>query len=539
MSAEKHSRTPLVLCILDGVGHRVGPGSETGNAIQGAAPEFWNKLFDDFPSTSLKCMGLAVGLPEGQMGNSEVGHLTIGSGRVIDQDLNRIGRAFADGSFGRLSAWLNLIEDLKASGGTLHLLGLVSPGGVHSHTDHLKGIVREAAKAGVSDIAIHAFLDGRDTDPESGLGCLEDLQATLDAIGSGFIASVSGRYWSMDRDKRWDRVVKSWAMLVHGQGERGVDALEVVRASYTAGTTDEFVQPTVLTGDDGEPLALIRDGDAVFFWNFRSDRARELTWAFMQDDFVGFERLVRPRVSYLCMTVFDQSMDLPVLFDAQTHVDILADVFVEHGITNLRTAETEKYAHVTYFFNGGREEPFVGEDRRLVPSPKVATYDLQPEMSAPDVAAIVLESLRERRHDVIIVNFANGDMVGHTGVYEAAVMAFKTLDGLLAMIVPEVLKQDGVMLITADHGNCEEMLAPDGRALTNHSLNDVPFLVVGREFAGGNRSLAQGEFGLRDIAPTMLDLLGLPRPQAMTGRSILSGKSLGREVEAVRSQKDQ
>jgi 2,3-bisphosphoglycerate-independent phosphoglycerate mutase len=522
MFAETTPRTPLVLCILDGVGHRVGSGSDSGNAIEGAEPEFWNQLFADYNSTTLKCKGLDVGLPEGQMGNSEVGHLTIGSGRVIDQDLNRVSRAFDGGTISDFPEWRATIEVLQASGGTLHLLGLVSPGGVHSHTEHLKGIVRTAKSAGLDKIAIHAFLDGRDTDPESGLGYLTNLQSALDEIGAGVIASVSGRYWSMDRDKRWDRVKKSWDMLVHGQAEQGADALEVVRASYSAGKTDEFLEPTIILDDQGAPKAVVQDGDAVFFWNFRADRARELTWAFMQDDFDGFERPVRPKISYLTMTVYDASMDLPVLFKAQTHQHILADVFVEHGITNLRTAETEKYAHVTYFFNGGNEEPFKGEDRRLVASPKVATYDLQPEMSAPEVAAIVLESLREQQHDVIIVNFANGDMVGHTGVYDAAVSAFKTLDGLLAMIVPEVLKRNGVMLITADHGNCEEMLTAEGRVLTNHSLNEVPFLVVGRDVDGGPIALENDDFSLRDIAPTMLDVLGLPQPEAMTGKSIIS-----------------
>ncbi len=521
MSADAARRTPLVLCILDGVGHREGPDLVTGNAMAAAEPVFWPELLATYPHTTLKCKGLDVGLPEGQMGNSEVGHLTIGSGRIIDQDLNRVTRALDEGGFADLPEWKAMTARLAETGGRLHLLGLVSPGGVHSHTDHLKGIMRLARDAGVSRTCIHAFLDGRDTDPESGLGYVEDVEAACAEMGAGEVVSVCGRYWAMDRDKRWDRVEKAWKMLVHGEGEAGTSASDVIRASYAAGTTDEFMEPTVLRDGDGLPLATVRDGDAVFFWNFRADRARELTWAFMQDAFDGFDRPVRPSVDYLCMTTYDESMGLPVLFGPETPQDILADVFAAHGIRNLRTAETEKYAHVTYFFNGGREEPYPGEDRRLIPSPKVATYDLQPEMSAPAVAEVVIEALRAGEHDVIVVNFANGDMVGHTGVLEAAAAAFKTLDGLLAMIVPEVLKRDGVMLLTADHGNCEEMLSAEGRVLTNHSLNDVPFVVIGREFAGRNDLFENGEFGLKDIAPTMLELLDLPRPAAMSGRPVV------------------
>ncbi len=521
MSADAVRRTPLVLCILDGVGWRTGEGSDFGNAMTAAEPVFWPQLLSDYPVAQLQCKGLEVGLPAGQMGNSEVGHLTIGSGRVIDQDLNRVTRAIENGTFADIPEWKAMTARLAATGGRLHLLGLVSPGGVHSHTDHLKGIITLAQDAGVGRVCIHALLDGRDTDPESGLGCVETIQKACDALGAGEIVSVQGRYWAMDRDKRWDRVEKAWKVLVHGEGKTGVDALEVIRTSYAAGVTDEFVEPTVLVDGDDLPLATVRDGDAVFFWNFRADRARELTWAFMSGDFDGFERPVRPAVDYLCMTTYDESMGLPVLFGPDRPVDILADVFAAHGIRNLRTAETEKYAHVTYFFNGGREEPFTGEDRSLIPSPKVATYDLQPEMSAPAVAAVVIDALRAGEHDVIIVNFANGDMVGHTGDLAAAAEAFKTLDGLLSMIVPVVLEKNGVMLLTADHGNCEEMISPEGRVLTNHTLNDVPFVVIGNEFFHRGDLLQAGRFGLRDIAPTMLALLGLPQPEAMTGESIM------------------
>ncbi len=519
--------TPLVLCILDGFGWRTGPGSEYGNAVALAEPRFYQGLLERYPHTTLACMGPAVGLPEGQMGNSEVGHMTIGAGRVVEQDLVRIGNALRDGRFARQPAWHEFLAGVRADGGRVHLLGLVSPGGVHSHTDHLYGILELLREAGQHDVFVHVILDGRDTDPRAGLVYVEELQRKLAAIGVGRIASVSGRYYAMDRDKRWDRVEKAWRVLVHGEGPRGRDPLQVIRDSYAAGVTDEFVVPTVITGDDDRPVAVVRDGDGVFFWNFRADRARELTWAFNSDDFDGFPRPLRPRVHYLCLTQYDEELDVPVLFPPYVPERILGEVLAEHGVGNLRTAETEKYAHVTYFLNGGREEPFPGEDRRLVPSPRVATYDLQPEMSAPEVAAGVLDDLSRGAHPVIVVNFANGDMVGHTGVLEAAVQAVKTLDGLLARIVPAVLERGGVMLLTADHGNCEEMLDPDGRVLTNHSLNPVPFVLIGEEFAGRGAAALRGDpdRGLRDIAPTLLALLGLPVPPEMTGRPLLAAKT--------------
>ncbi|MBU2500306.1 2,3-bisphosphoglycerate-independent phosphoglycerate mutase [bacterium] len=511
----------LVLCILDGVGYRTGPGSDRGNAVKGAAPAFYDSLFTRFPFTTLEASGLAVGLPEGQMGNSEVGHLTIGSGRVVHQELVRIARSIEGGDFGALPDWRDFVAATRAASNRLHLLGLVSPGGVHSHTDHLYGIVRAAREAGIAEIYIHAFLDGRDTDPRSGAGYLADLQRELDAAGAGRIATVCGRYYAMDRDKRWDRVEKAWAMLVRGEGARAADPVAAVTASYAAEITDEFVLPTVMVDDGGEPVARIAAGDSVFFWNFRADRARELTWAFRQEGFDGFDVSDRPPVQYLCMTPYDETMDLPALYRPEHPRNGLAEVFAREGLTNLRAAETEKYAHVTYFFNGGQEEPFPGEERRMVPSPKVATYDLQPQMSAPEVAAVVGDACEAGQHDVIIVNFANGDMVGHTGVYEAAVQAIRALDRLLAEIMPPSLAQGTVWLVTADHGNCDEMLTPDGAVLTQHSLNRVPFVVAAERFEGRTGALAEGDWGLADIAPTMLDLLGIPRPAEMTGRSII------------------
>jgi 2,3-bisphosphoglycerate-independent phosphoglycerate mutase len=441
---------------------------------------------------------------------------------VVDQELVRITKSLAEGEFATRAPWREFAARCAAGSGRLHLLGLVSPGGVHSHTDHLYGIVQEARKAGIAEIYVHALMDGRDTDPRSGEGYLRDLQRELDRIGAGRIATVMGRYWGMDRDKRWDRVERAWKMLVDGEAPASAtDAAEAVAASYAADVTDEFVEPTIITDESGAPLATIRDGDSIFFWNFRADRARELTWAFMQDGFDGFAPRHRPDVDYLCMTPYDETMDLPVLYVPQQPAMGLAEVFAGAGLKNLRTAETEKYAHVTYFFNGGREEPWPGEDRRLVPSPKVATYDLQPEMSAPAVAQVVKEACAAGEHDVIVVNFANGDMVGHTGVYEAAVQAVRTLDRLLSEIMPPSLEAGTVWLVTADHGNCDEMLTEKDKVLTQHSLNRVPFVLAGKEFADRSGMLRDDDPGLADIAPTVLQILGIAQPAEMTGRSII------------------
>ena len=512
----------VVLCILDGVGHRSGPGSEYGNAVVAARPAFYNGLFQRYPWTTLAAGGLAVGLPEGQMGNSEVGHLTIGAGRVINQELVGISRSLESGDFARRRAWTDFTAATLAGSGRLHLLGLVSPGGVHSHTDHLYGIVAAARDAGIGEILIHAILDGRDTDPNSGRGYVADLQAKLKELGAGRVATVCGRYWAMDRDKRWDRVGRAWALLTQGQGARtAADPVQAIADSYAAGVTDEFLEPTVITDAAGAPLGVVGDGDGVFFWNFRADRARELTWAFKQEGFDGFDVTGRPRVAYLTMTPYDEKMDLPAMFRPEAPVNGLAEVFAREGIRNLRTAETEKYAHVTYFFNGGREAPFPGETREMVPSPKVATYDLQPEMSAPAVAAIVDRACRSGDHDVVVVNFANGDMVGHTGVFPAAVQAIATLDRLLGEVMPPSLERGTVWLVTADHGNCDEMLTPAGDVLTQHSLNRVPFIVAGKAYENASGALNEGDFGLADIAPTVLQLLGISQPAEMSGHPII------------------
>ncbi len=509
-------RPRLVLCILDGIGHREGADRAHGNAVIAARPAFYDSLFTRFPHTTLDASGLAVGLPEGQMGNSEVGHLTIGAGRILYQELVRIGKSLEEGDFARREAWQRFCARGHEGTGRLHLLGLVSPGGVHSHTDHLYGIVREARQAGFSDICIHAMLDGRDTDPRSGLGYVRELQERLAGIGAGHIATVMGRYYGMDRDKRWERNEKAWNAIVEADAPRAADPLAAIQASYDDGKSDEFMLPVVITGDR------VEDGDSVFFWNFRADRARQLTWAFMDPAFVGWGPKRRPRVNYLTMTPYDENLaDVAAVFTPEQPRHGLAEVFAEHGIRNLRTAETEKYAHVTYFLNGGREEPWPHEVRKLVPSPKVATYDLQPEMAAPEVAGVVAEACRSGDYDVIIVNFANGDMVGHSGKFEAAVAAVRTLDRLLAEIMPPSLDAGTTWLVTADHGNCDEMLDADGRVLTQHSLSKVPFIVASRDLEGQTDLIAPAERGLANIAPTVLHLLGLPQPAEMTGRSII------------------
>ncbi len=506
----------LVLCILDGVGERQDAEPGDGNAIAAADPRHLEHLRRTYPFTTLQASGPAVGLPVGQMGNSEVGHLTIGAGRVLDQELVRIGKSLEAGDFREREAWRSFCELGVAATRRLHLLGLVSPGGVHSHTDHLYGIVAAARDAGFTDIIIHALLDGRDTDPHSGKGYVEDLQRRLDELGAGRIATVMGRYYGMDRDKRWDRNEKAWNAIVEADGARADDPIAAIQASYDTGVTDEFMLPVVVSGDR------VEDGDSVFFWNFRADRGRQLTWAFMDPDFEGWRPQRRPQVNYLTMTPYDERLpDVPAVFTPLQPVNGLAEVFARHGIRNLRTAETEKYAHVTYFLNGGREEPWPHEVRKLVPSPKVATYDLQPEMSAPEVAEVVAQACRSGQYDVVIVNFANGDMVGHTGDFDAAVRAVGAVDRLLSEIMPPSVESGTTWLVTADHGNCDEMLDGDGRILTQHSLNRVPFIVAREDLAGRDGLIADQDWGLADIAPTILALLGIEQPGEMTGRPII------------------
>lgn len=509
---------PVMLAILDGW----GCGAATpGNAIHLARTPNMGRWLNEYPHTTLVAHGEAVGLPAGQMGNSEVGHLNIGAGRIVYQDLTRINLALRTGEFFTNPVLSGSMARCKNGGTRLHLLGLVSDGGVHSHLDHLVGLVEMAARQGLKEVYIHAFLDGRDTPPRSGHGYLEKLQGELTRIGVGQVATVSGRYYAMDRDKRWDRVELAWQALVGGSGVLSADPLTAVRDAYGRDQSDEFVKPTVIVGGDGRPVAAIATGDSVIFFNFRADRARQLTRAFTFTDFIDFPRFGRPQLAeFVTFTAYEKDFDLPVAFPPQHLNHILGEEVSRHGLLQLRIAETEKYAHVTFFFNGGREEPYLGEERVLIPSPReVATYDLKPEMSAPLVTEALLASLAESRFKLIVLNFANCDMVGHSGILAAAIAACETVDHCLGRLVAEVLRQNGAVLITADHGNAEIMIDPkSGGPFTAHSANPVPFLLIDQVHQGGK--LTDGG-SLKDIAPTVLELLGLPVPVEMEGVSLI------------------
>jgi len=500
---------PVVLVVMDGWG--VAPPGP-GNAISLARTPVMDRLTREFPSGTLAASGEAVGLPPGQMGNSEVGHLTIGAGRVVYQDLTRITKAIADGSFFRNPVLREACA--RARGRRLHLMGLVSDGGVHSDLGHLKACLELARREGLADVVVHAFLDGRDTPPQSAKTYLADVQEEMRRLGVGRYGVVSGRYYAMDRDTRWDRVKLTYDAMVYGEGPTAPDALAAVDAAYARGETDEFVRPTVV---EPVPGALVRDGDVCLFFNFRPDRARELTRAFFEDGFDGFDRGPHPpRVHFVTMTEYKKEFPLPVAFPPEHPRRVLADVLAEAGLRQLHVAETEKYAHVTFFLNGGVEKKVPGEVRILVPSPRdVPTYDHKPEMSAPEVTEECLRQLAEGRFDFVIVNYANADMVGHTGVIPAAVKAVETVDACVGRVVDAVLAAGGVCLVTADHGNADNMLEPDGSPNTAHSTNPVPFVAT----VPGVRVRPGG--GLADIAPTVLALLGLPQPAEMTGRCLL------------------
>ena len=504
------AKQPLMLCILDGFGWV--PDKTYGNAIEAANTPNLDKLFASCPYTTIGASGMDVGLPDGQMGNSEVGHTNIGAGRIVYQELTRITKAIQDGSIRRNEAIVKAMQTAIDTGKAIHLMGLLSAGGVHSHIQHLFGLLDMAKDMGAKEIYVHAILDGRDVPPDSGKGYLEELQAKLDQLGVGKIASVTGRYYAMDRDNRWDRVEKAYAAFVYGEGEKGTPA-EVIANSYAAGVTDEFVVPAV-TCEGGRVSA----GDSVIFFNFRPDRAREITRTFVDDDFTGFARRNgRFAVNYVCFTQYDATMpNVEVAFHPQSLHNVMGEYLAKCGKTQLRIAETEKYAHVTFFFNGGVEAPFEGEDRALIPSPKVATYDLQPEMSAYLVADECVKRIESGKYDVIILNFANCDMVGHTGVFEAAVKAVEAVDACAGKVIGAVLAAGGKVLLTADHGNADQMYEPDGAPFTAHTTNPVPFLVAG----AGDVKLREGGV-LADIAPTMLKLMGLPQPEEMTGKSII------------------
>ena len=510
--AQLHS--PILLTILDGWG--IGRCDDPSNAIIQAGTPNISRLMEQFPCTALKCSGEAVGLPDGQMGNSEVGHLNIGSGRIVYQELTRISKAIRDGDFFSNPVLVQTMQQVKQAGTALHLMGLLSDGGVHSHIDHIVALVELAKQQNIEHVYIHAFLDGRDTAPASANIFVDQLENKMKQIGVGRIATVIGRYYAMDRDKRWDRTEQAYAALVYREGLQTTTAREAVDAAYARGETDEFVKPTVVASC---PACGIKENDGIIFFNFRPDRARQLTRTFILPDFDDFPRRngYFP-VHYASLTQYDETFDVPVAYPPQYLNDTLGEVFSRAGYHQLRIAETEKYAHVTYFFNGGEETPFPGEDRQLIPSPKVATYDLQPEMSAPELTEALLTAIRSRQFDLIVCNFANGDMVGHTGVMPAVIKAVTTVDECVGRIAELVLAQGGAMLITADHGNADMMRDPvSGEPFTQHTTNEVPFTLVAT--AHQNRQLHPGI--LADIAPTILDLAGLPKPPAMTGCSLI------------------
>ena len=501
-------KTPTTLIIMDGfaLGEDI-----PGNAVQAANTPQLDYLFSQYPFCQLEASGLDVGLPEGQMGNSEVGHTNIGAGRVVFQDLPRISRAIEDGSFFENPAYLAAIRACKESGGALHLMGLLSDGGVHSHIDHLFALLELAKRQEVPQVYVHAFLDGRDVSPTSGLGFVRQLQDKMRELGVGQIADLSGRYYAMDRDSRWERLQRAYDALAGGSAPFAEDPCQAVRASYDAGVTDEFFEPVVCAKG-----GRIEEGDSVIFLNFRPDRAREMTRALVDPNFgeIKRKRGFLP-VHYVCTTEYDASMpNVSVAFPHEKLENIFGEYLSKLGMTQLRIAETEKYAHVTFFFNGGQESVFPGEDRCLIPSPKVATYDLKPEMSAPAITEEAIRRIESGKYDVIILNFANCDMVGHTGVFDAAVAAVETVDTCVAQVVKATTDLGGVALITADHGNAEQMLDENGQPFTAHTTNPVPFCIVGAAVR-----LRDGR--LADIAPTMLDLMGLNQPQEMDGKTLI------------------
>lgn len=512
------SRKPTVLMILDGFGLN---DKTEGNAIAHAATPNIDALMKECPYVKGYASGLAVGLPDGQMGNSEVGHLNMGAGRIVYQELTRITKEIEDGEFFQNEALLKGIANVKKNNSDLHLYGLLSDGGVHSHNTHLYGLLELAKREGVKNVYVHCFLDGRDTAPSSGKGFVEQLEAKMAEIGVGKIASISGRYYVMDRDNRWDRVQKAYDILTKGEGETAESAESAMEASYANGVTDEFFVPTAMT-EGGKPVAQIKDGDTVIFFNFRPDRAREITRAFCADEFDGFERGARKDITYICFSEYDVTIpNKEVAFKKVELKNTFGEYLAAHGKTQARIAETEKYAHVTFFFNGGVEEPNKGEDRILVKSPKVATYDLQPEMSAPSVCDKLCEAIRSDKYDVIITNFANPDMVGHTGIMEAAVKAVETVDGCVGRAVEALKEVNGQMFLCADHGNVEQLVDYEtGVPFTAHTTNPVPFILIN---ADPSYTLREGGC-LADIIPTMIELMGMEQPEEMTGKSLLIHK---------------
>ena len=502
---------PVMLMILDGWG--IAPAGPYNAAKTAKTPEL-SRLFETYPHTRLLASGNAVGLPEGQMGNSEVGHLNIGAGRIVYQELTRITKACEEGTLLQNKALLECMAQVKQNGGALHLMGLLSDGGVHSHESHLWALLKMAKANGLEKVYVHAFLDGRDVGPSTALTYIERLQKVIDETGCGEIATVSGRYYAMDRDKRWARTQKAYEAITQHSGKTFASAAEGIEASYAAGVTDEFVEPFVVASKND---SCVKDGDGVIFYNFRPDRARQLTRAFTDNGFAGFER-VKLNVAFVCMTQYDATIDAAVAFPPETLVNTLGEVLAKNNLRQLRIAETEKYAHVTFFFNGGVEEPDEGEKRVLIDSPKVATYDLQPEMSAFVVCDRALNELEKNDYDVMILNFANCDMVGHTGNIEAAEKAVWVVDECLRKLTEYILARGGVLLVTADHGNAEMMRDAEGKPHTAHPTNRVPFVLVGVAYK--DRHLRR-DGSLCDIAPTLLEVAGIEKPEQMSGRTLL------------------
>ena len=512
------SKKPTVLMILDGYGlnDRV-----EGNAIKQANTPVMDKLMAEYPYVKGLASGMAVGLPEGQMGNSEVGHLNMGAGRIVYQELTRITKEIQGGDFFKNEALLHAVKNAKENGSALHLFGLLSDGGVHSHITHLFGLLELAKKEGLEKVYVHCFLDGRDTPPQSGKGYVQELTDKLAELGVGKIATVMGRYYAMDRDNRWDRVERAYNAITKGLGVSAESGVAAVQNSYNNGKNDEFVEPAVVM-ENGKPVATVQDGDSVIFFNFRPDRAREITRAFCCDDFDGFAREKRIQTTYVCFTDYDETIpNKEVAFHKVAITNTFGEFLAAHGLKQARIAETEKYAHVTFFFNGGVEEPNEGEDRILVKSPKVATYDLKPEMSAPEVCEKLVGAIKSQKYDVIIINFANPDMVGHTGVQKAAIQAIEVVDGCVGKAVDAIKEVNGQLFICADHGNAEQLIDYEtGAPFTAHTTNPVPFILVN---ADPSYTLREGGC-LADIAPTLIELMGMEQPKEMTGKSLLIKK---------------
>lgn len=506
-------KKPVMLIVLDGWG--LGEIYE-GNAIEHARTPNYCEFLKEYPNTTLKASGLAVGLPEGQMGNSEVGHLNIGAGRIVYQELTRITKSIEDGDFFEKEEFIKAIENAKGKGKSIHLMGLLSDGGVHSHNTHLYALLKLLKEKGLENVYIHCFMDGRDVPPTSGKRYLEELEEKIKEIGIGKVATVSGRYYAMDRDKRWERVELAYNAMVLGVGEKASSSVEAITHSYENDVNDEFVLPTVIV-ENNMPVGTIQDGDSVIFFNFRPDRAREITRAIVDEEFNGFKRRKRVHTFYVTMTEYDKTIEnVHVVFKPQVLKNTLGEYISSLGLSQLRIAETEKYAHVTFFFNGGVEKPNENEDRILIPSPKVPTYDMKPEMSAVEVKEEVKRRIQMDKYDLLILNFANPDMVGHTGNLEATIKAIEIVDNCLGEIVAQILNKKGKVIITADHGNAEQMLDPkDGTPVTSHTSNKVPCILIGEE----DVKLKEGI--LADISPTLLDLMNLKKPEEMTGNTLI------------------